>query len=154
MTVRWLLFLFAFTSMLQASWAQEFRLGEFSLVLNRYEGIEYSCHIKKNLCWYEFRGKKIAKKTLTPAEQQRLIDSLNNEKFWTLPASMGNTRTDSSSTVKIWRSGKLQQVRSTDSPGEEPGEAFRRFERILHVIESIAPLPRDEIQSSWVRPVA
>ena len=147
MTFRWLLFLFALTSMLQASWAQEFRSGEFSLVVNRYEGIEYSCHIKKDLCWYEFRGKKIAEKTLTPAEQKRLTDSLNNEKFWTLPASMGNSRMDSSSTVKIWRSGKLQQVRSTDSPGEEPEEAFKRLKRILDVIESIAPLPRDEIQS-------
>jgi hypothetical protein len=60
---------------------------------------------------------------------------------------MGNSRMDSSSTVKIWRSGKLQQVRSTDSPGEEPEEAFKRLQRSLDVIESIAPLPRDEIQS-------
>lgn len=146
MNFRSLLFLFALFSISQASWAQEFRSGEFSLVLNRYEGIEYSCHIKKNLCWYEFRGKKIAKKTLTPAEEKRLTDSLNNEKFWTLPTSLGNPRMDSSSTLKIWRSGKLQQVRSTDSPGEETEEAFERFQRILQVVESIAPLPRDEIQ--------
>ena len=147
MSFRWLLFLVAFTSMLQASWAQEFRSGEFTLIVNRYEGIEYSCHIKKNLCWYEFRGKRIAEKTVTPADQKRLTDSLNKEKFWTLPVSMGSGRMDSSSTVKIWRSGKLQQVRSTDSPGEEPEEVFQRLQRILQVIESIAPLPRDEMQS-------
>lgn len=147
MTFRCLLCLFVFTSMVPASWAQEFRTGEFSLVVNRYEGLEYSCHIKKNLCWYEFRGKRIARKTLTPAQQKRLTDSLNNEKFWTLPASMGNSRMDSSSTLKIWRGGKLQQVRSTDSPGEEPKEAFKRFQRILNVIETVAPLPREELQS-------
>lgn len=147
MTFRWLLCLFASTLLLQAAWAQEFHSGAFSLVLNRYEGIEYSCHIKKNLCWYEFRGKKIAKKTLSPAEQQRLTDSLNNEKFWTLPARMGNPRMDSANTLKIWRDGKLQQVRATDSPGDEPEDAFQRFQRILDVVESIAPLPRDEITS-------
>lgn len=84
---------------------------------------------------------------MTPADQKRLTDSLNKEKFWTLPVSMGSGRMDSSSTVKIWRSGKLQQVRSTDSPGEEPEEVFQRLQRILQVIESIAPLPRDEMQS-------
>lgn len=117
---------------------------QLRLVYTRYEGLEFFCHVEKNRCWYEFNGKKLAERSLKPAEIQSLRDCLQNERFWSLPPRMGNPRMDSYNCLKVWKKGKPYQVLATDSAGLEAKTDYQRFGRIIECVRKTAPLPKVE----------
>lgn len=116
------------------------------LELYFYEGTEFTCHMEKSRVWYDFAGKKLGDRPLTPKEIQEVESALRLQRFQELPPKMIQATVDSSQTLTVWQGKKFKAVQATN-PYEGPLKAdFMRFQTILKVIERVAPVPGAEIE--------
>lgn len=112
------------------------------LELYSYEGVDYTCHIRRGHVWYEWQSRTVAKRQLSQAELRRLQQLLEQHRFDTLPGEMRERFVDSFDSLTVWDGRQHKRVTATTRYSGPKQAEFKRFRALLAGIRKIAPIPR------------